>query len=223
MKKLLVTLLISLCFISGCSIIKVSDKSITDIFDTILFVDNDLSNTYMEGYSLYLPKGIKVVDKSDYNLIIKSNNNYYYVYVDTVAYYYKVENAFVEKNNHFFSKKINNKDKIGYVDISTNGDYYYIVIMYNYTKIETIVKKEEFNNSIVDMSSILSSIKYNDRVIEGRVGNDKSTMQEERFNIFDSNIENDNFLKYEDEYGTYKEKIDTNIDNDIIDVDETIE
>lgn len=223
MKKLLVTLLISLCFMSGCSILKVSDQSITDIFDTILYVDNDLSNTHMEGYSLYLPKGLKVVDKTDYNLIVKSNNNYYYVYVDTVAYFYKVENTFVEKNNNYFSRKINNKDKIGYVDIATSGDYYYIVIMYNYTKIETIVKKEDFNNSIVDMCSILSSIKYNDQVIEGYVGNDKSTMQEERFNIFDSNIENDNFLKYENEYGTYKEKIDTNMDNDIIDVDETIE
>lgn len=223
MKKLLVTLLISLCFMSGCSVLKVSDQSITDIFDTILYVDNDLSNTHMEGYSLYLPKGLKVVDKTDYNLIVKSNNNYYYVYVDTVAYFYKVENTFVEKNNNYFSRKINNKEKIGYVDIATSGDYYYIAIMYNYTKIETIVKKEDFNNSIVDICSILSSIKYNDQVIEGYVGNDKSTMQEERFNIFDSNIENDNFLKYENEYGTYKEKIDTNMDNDIIDVDETIE
>ena len=223
MKKLLVIFLISLCFISGCSVIKVSDQSITDIFNTILYVDNNLSNTYMEGYSLYLPKGVKVVDKKDYNLKIKDNDKYYYVYVDTVAYYYKVENAFVENNSHFFSKKIDRDGKIGYIDITINGDYYYVVIMYNYTKIESFVKKEDFNSSITNMCSILSSIKYNDRVIEGYVGNNKATTQEERFNIFDSNIENDNFLKYESEYGIYKESIDNNIDNDIIDVDETIE
>ena len=223
MKKLLVIFLISLCFISGCSVIKVSDQSITDIFNTILYVDNNLSNTYMEGYSLYLPKGVKVVDKSDYNLKIKDNDKYYYVYVDTVAYYYKVENSFIEKGGHFYSKKIDKDGKIGYVDITVNGDYYFIVIMYNYTKIETFVKKEDFNSAITNMCSILSSLKYNDRVIEGYVGNDKSTTQEERFNIFDSNIENDNFLKYESEYGTYKESIDNNVDNDIIDVDETIE
>ncbi len=73
------------------------------------------------------------------------------------------------------------------------------------------------------MCAILSSVKYNDRVVESHVGNNKATTQEERFNIFDTNIENDNFLKYESEYGTYKEKIDIGIDNDVIDVDETIE
>ncbi len=223
MKKLLVTLLISLCFISGCSIVKVSDDSIGDLFNTILYVDNSLSNTYMEGYSLYLPKGVKIVDKSDYNLKIKDNKNFYYLYVDTVAYYYKVENSFVEKTNHFFSQKMNNGEKIGFVDITQDGDYYFVVIMYNYTKIEAYIKKEDFSSSLMNMCSILSSVKYNDKVIEGHVGNDKMTMQEERFNIFDSNIENDNFLKYESEYGTYKDPIDVNKDNDVIDVDETIE
>ncbi len=95
--------------------------------------------------------------------------------------------------------------------------------MYNYTKIETYVKKEDFNSSLMNMSSILASIKYNDKVIEGYVGNKKTTTKEERFDIFDSNIEKDNFLKYESEYGTYKEKIDVNIEDDVIDVDETIE
>lgn len=223
MKKLLFVFLVSLCFITGCSIIKVSGKSVNDIFDTILYVDNNLGNTYMEGYSFYLPKGVKIIDKSDYNLKIKDNKNFYYLYIDTVAYYYKVENSFVPKDNHFLSKKIDKEEKIGYVDIVSNGDYYFIVIMYNYAKIETYVKKENFESSITNMCSILSSIKYNDKIIEGHVGNEKMTTQEERFNIFDSNIENDNFLKYESEYGTYKEKIDTNIDNDIIDVDETIE
>jgi len=223
LKKLLITLLISLFFISGCAITKVSNKSISEIFETILYVDNNLSNTYMEGYSLYLPKGTKVIDKKDYNLKIKDNKNYYYLYVDTIAYYYKTKNSYKENSNHFFSKKIDYNGKIGYVDIVNKDDYYFIVLMYNYTKIETYVKKEDFNSSLMNMSSILSSIKYNDSVIEGYVGNEKMTIQEERFNIFDSNIENDNFLKYESEYGTYKEKIDVNVDNDIIDVDETIE
>ena len=223
MKKLLSIFLISLCFISGCTVSRISDESINGIFDTILYVDNNLSNTYMEGYSLYLPKGVKLVDKSDYNLKIKDNKYYYYLYVDTVAYYYKVENSFNEKNNNFFSQKINHNGKIGYVDITANSDYYFVVIMYNYTKIEAYVKKEDLGNSVIIMSSILSSVKYNDKVIEDRVGSDKMTMQEERFNIFDSNIENDNFLKYEAEYGTYKEVIDVNKDNDVIDVDETIE
>ncbi len=223
MKKLLVIFLVSLCFITGCSVQKISRDSIDDTFRTILYVDNNLSNTYMEGYSLYLPKGVTIIDKADYNLKIKDNKNYYYLYVDTVAYFYKVENSFQEKTNNFYSKKINNNGKIGFIDITSKDDYYFIVVMYNYTKIEAYVKKEDFSSSLVNMCSILSSVKYNDKVIEGHVGNEKMTVQEERFNIFDSNIENDNFLKYESEYGTYKETIDVNKDNDIIDVDETIE
>ena len=193
MKKLLIALLLSLCFISGCTIVKVSDKSVSDIFETILYVDNKLSNTFMEGYSLYLPKGTKVIDKKDYNLKIKDNKNYYYLYIDTIAYYYKVENSFKENDSHYFSKKINYNGKIGYVDIVNNGENYFIVLMYNYTKIEAYVEKEDFNSSLMNMCSILSSIKYNDKVIEGYVGNEKMTTQEERFNIFDSNIENDIF------------------------------
>jgi hypothetical protein len=61
------------------------------------------------------------------------------------------------------------------------------------------------------MCSILSSVKYNDNVIAGHISNNKTVLQEERFNIFDSNIENDNFLKYESEYGTYKEKVDIEV------------
>ena len=223
MRKLWITLLVSLCFISGCSIIKVSENSVDDVFNTILYVDNNLSNTYMEGYELYLPQGVKVIDKSDYNLKIKDNKNYYYLYIDTIAYHYKVDNAFNENYNHFYSKRIAYNGKIGYVDIVDKGDHYFVVLMYNYAKIESYVNKSDFHSVIMNMCSILSSVKYNDSIINGYVGSNKTVLQEERFDIFDSNMENDNFLKYESEYGTYKEKIDINKDNDIVDVDETIE
>ena len=223
MKKIVITLLASLCFISGCSIIKVKNGSFDDIFSTILYVDNDLSNTYMEGYSFYLPQGVKIIDKSDYNLKIKDNKNCYYLYIDTIAYHYKVSNTFTENYNHLYSKKISYNGKIGYVDIVSKDDYYFVAIMYNYAKIEAFIRKSDMDSVMMNMCQILSSIKYNDSVINGYVGTNKTVMQEERFNIFDSNIENDKFLKYEKEYGTYKEKIDVNDNNDVIDVDETIE
>ena len=49
--------------ISGCTVKKVSDESVSDIFDTIRYVDNNLSNTYMDGYSLYIPKVVKIMIK----------------------------------------------------------------------------------------------------------------------------------------------------------------
>ena len=223
MKKIWITLLISLCFISGCSIVKVSTNSLSDIIRTILYVDNKLSNTYMEGYELYLPQGVKVIDKAEYNLKIKDDKSYYYLYIDTIAYHYKVDNSFVENANHFYSQKLLNNGKIGYVDIISRGDYYYIALMYNYAKIESYVKKSDFNSVMMNMCSILSSIKYNDSVISGYIGNNKTMTKEERFDIFDSTVDDDKFLKYESEYGTYKDTIDVNVDNDVINVDETIE
>ena len=107
--------------------------------------------------------------------------------------------------------------------IVKKDDDYAVVIMYNYSKIETIIDKNTFNSSIRTIASILSSIKYNDSVIGDNIGNDRKVFKEEHFDLFDSNIENENFLKYEEEYGTYKGQIDVNKDNDIIDVDETIE
>ncbi len=223
MKKLLIALLISMFLISGCTMIKVSDESVSDILETILYVDNNLSNTFMDGYRLYLPKGVKVEDKKDYNLKIKDNDSNYYLYVDTIAYYYKTENSFVENTNDFYSKKSKHDDKDGYIDIVDNGDYYFVVLMYNYSKIETYVSKSDFSNSFMNMCYILSTIKYNDSAIAQYVGNDRQIFQEEKFNIFNSEAENDNFLKYEEEYGTYNQTIDINKDNDIIDVEDIVE
>lgn len=223
MKKLIITLLTSITLITGCSVIKVSDNSVGEFLNTILFVDNDLSNTYMNGYELYLPQGVKIVDKKDYNLKIKDENSYYYLYVDTIAYYYKTDNLYEENNDHFYSKKFISNNKKGYIDIVDNGDYYFVVLMYNYSKIESYVLKDNFNASFINMCYILSTIRYNDNIISKHIGNNQTIFQEEKFNIFDSGAENDNFLKYEEEYGTYKETIDINKDNDIIDVNEMVE
>lgn len=222
MKKILITLLFSMLFISGCSIIKVSNDSVNDIFETVLFVDNKLSNTYMNGYKFYLPQGVKIVDKADYNIKIKDSDVYYYLYIDTIAYHYKTNSTYEINNNHFYSKKINNKNIEGYVDIEEVNNKYFIVLMYNYAKIEAYVNKNDFDKVFTNMCYILSTIEFNDEVINGYIGEKGSVSKEEDFDIFSSKKENDNFLTYEKEYGTYKDKIPNNYGEDINDI-ETIE
>ena len=222
MKKILITLLFSVLFISGCSIIKVSNDSVNDIFETVLFVDNKLSNTYMNGYKFYLPQGVKIVDKADYNIKIKDSDVYYYLYIDTIAYHYKTNSTYEINNNHFYSKKINNKNIEGYVDIEEVNNKYFIVLMYNYAKIEAYVNKNDFDKVFTNMCYILSTIEFNDEVINGYIGEKGSVSKEEDFDIFSSKKENDNFLTYEKEYGTYKDKIPNNYGEDINDI-ETIE
>jgi len=208
---------------TGCSVTKVENSSVSDILDTILYKDNNLSNTFMNGYEFYLPKGLQIVDKKDYNLVIKDNVEYYYLYVDTVLYYYQKENEFVENSSHFYSKKFTHNGKIGYIDIVQKEDDFYIALMYNYSKIEAYVMKDNFSDAIMDMSYILSTVKYNDSVISKNISRDRILSQEEKFNLFETETENDNFLKYEEEYGTYKDNIVVNKDNDVIDVEEIVE
>lgn len=213
MKRLSVLLLVMILFITGCEI--VNYDSVKSIVDTVLYEESRLTNTNFEGYSIYLPQGTKVVDKNDYNLKIKDSNNYYYLYVDTIAYYYKTKSEFDINKSHFFTTELNNGNLFGYVDISEYNDYYFVVIMYNYAKIESFIPKDDFNAVFANMCSILSSVKFNDKVIDTYIDNDKIISQAEEFNIFSSKNESDNFLKYEQEYDVYdNEDEDNNIMND---------
>ena len=224
MKKIFISLLALMILMTGCSVAKVENSSVSDILDTILYKDNNLSNTFMNGYSFYLPKGLQIVDKKDYNLEIKDHDNYYYLYVDTVLYFYKKDNQFVEDSSHFYSKKFTHDGKIGYIDvIEKENDYYYVALMYNYSKIEAYISKDNFSNAIMNMSYILSTVKYNDTVISQNITHESILSKEEKFNLFETEVENNNFLKYEEEYGTYKEQIVVGKDTDIIDVEEIVE
>jgi len=213
MRRLSVLLLVVVLFITGCEV--VNYDSVNTIIDTVLYEKSKLQNINFEGYSFYLPQGTKVVDKHDYNLKIKDNDNYYYLYVDTIAYYYKTKNEFEIDRNHFYTSELNNGNQFGYVDVSEHNDYYFVVIMYNYAKIESFVSKDDFNIVFANMCSILSSVKFNDKVIDTYIDNNKIISQAEEFNIFSSKNEDDNFLKYEQEYDVYdNEKDNDNVIND---------
>ncbi len=222
MKRLLITLLIvSLLFITGCS--DVSKESTDGILNKLLYLDSNLNNTYMEGFSVYLPHGTKLIDKNDFNLTIGNDNNVYYLYLDVISYHYKTTKSYNIDVNHVLSKNISYNGKVGFIDIQEIDDKYYIVLEYNYAKMESFIKKEDLNDSLIVMSSIISSIKYNDVIIDDFVGETNSKFQEEKFNIFKSDKNDDNFLKYEDEFGTYKEDIVISNNDDIIDIDEIVE
>ena len=223
MKKKLWVFVFSILLISGCSINKIVDNRIPTTLNTILYSKNNLQNVFMNGYSFYLPKGLKIIDKSDYNLKINDKKNNYYLYIDTIAYYYHMPNTYEKKNDRYFSEIINNDGKIGYVDIVEYQNKYFVVLMYNYAKIESYVNKDDFPEAFINMCNILSTVKYNSVIINDYVGKKGTTFQEEKFNIFDSEEEIDNFLMYEEEYGTYKEKIDVKKDNDIIDIEDIVD
>lgn len=218
MRQLMIYLLITICLITGCSIHVINYDSVNSIIDTVLYKETKLTNANFEGYSFYLPQGTTIVDKNEYNLKIKDNYNYYYLYVDTIAYHYKTKNLIDIDNSHFYTDTLSNGDLFGYVDIKEVNDKYFVVIMYNYAKIESYVSKDKFNDVFANMCNILSSIKFNDKIIAAYVDSSEFISREESFDIFSSKNENDNFLTYEQEYGIYD-----NDSNNKVDDEDTIE
>ena len=206
MKKRIIFLLITIVLLTGCTIKKANYSSVRSIIDNVLYKDKKVTNKNYEGYNVYIPQGLRVVGKNDNNIKIRDNKrNYYYLYVDTIAYHYKTNNTVNLDDLDYYVLELSNEKKLGYIDIKEKKGKYFIVIMYNYSKIEVFVEKEDLNNALVNACNILSSVKYNDVIIDTYVKSKKNITQEETFDIFSSKKENDSFLTYEKEYGTYKE------------------
>ena len=212
MKKVLLILLF-LFIITGCTSIQKMD--LDRVIDKSANSKLSLTNEYRSGYKYYLPKGLKVVDQTDYNERLKSGNSVYYLYVDVVSYYNKVIEKFESKDNVYYSKAINYKDKFGYLEIkSVNAKQYLIEIMYNYAKIEVIVREDDIHVAVANAMIVLSSIQYNDTILETLVGGDNASFSELEYNIFKTT--NDSIYLEVVNQDVYEEKDDEIHDADLV-------
>ena len=119
-----------------------------------------------------------------------------YFYVDVISYYNKVVKKYEVNKNAYYSKEINNDDKFGYIEINRyDNDYFLLEIMYNYAKIEVIIDEKRINEVIGNAMIILSSIKYNDEVINNLMGDNVLDYKEIDFDIFKTNKEDNNILE----------------------------
>ena len=180
-------------------------------------VEDSVTNVIFDGYKYYLPRGIKIIDKKDYNSKLLSSGNYYYLYVDVISYYHKAELNYSSDDNLYFSKRISYQGKEGYVEITeSEDDNYFLKIVYNYAKIEAYVNSSFLNNAIYDSIRILSSVTYNDKVLSTIIGDNVLDYQEEEFSLFDSKREDGTFLDYIEEYDVYDDSNQIK-DEDILD------
>lgn len=197
MKKLI--LIICLLFISGCSVVRIDTTSIDNIISVVLSKNNKLYNQIGKGYKYYVPRGVSYMDTNDYNDVLYSNGQYYYLYIDIISYYHAVTRDYNVNENAYYSKAININDKFGYLEINKqeNGRYF-IEFMYNYSKIEALCDYEDINNIILNSSYILSTIKFNENVIKVML-DDEFLDIEEKYDIFTSKQDTNDFLKLEEE------------------------
>lgn len=216
MKKI-IFIFISILLLAGCTTVDFKNSKVDETIKTIIEKDVDLYNNIFDGYKFYIPRGMKILNKTNNNIKIISNKDTYYLYVDLVSYYYNVKKTFEPSTTNYLSKELRFNDELGYIDITEINNKYFIEFMYNYAKIEAYVDKDNLNQSVMNMAYILSSIQYNRKVIETLIGENSLDYKEEKYDIFKSERENSTFVEYAEKYYNYDDKKDK--DQDILDFD----
>ncbi len=213
MKKIVVLLFITIFMVTGCSVKSFKEDDIDYNIDLVLSEETELHNVRYDGYKYYLPKGISFVRREDYNALLKdSRENYYYMYVDTISYFHKIENDYKINNNSYVSQKLSYNKKDGYIQIDEypDEDMYFIQYVFNYVKMESFVSKEDLVNSIINMSYILRSVKFNDSVLNSLIGENILDYKEEDFTLFKADSTKESYMEVakrneSEEYSKYIE------------------
>ena len=198
MKRILV-LVLTLVLLTGCVVIQDVDLD-TIINETMGTKYTNLYNHVGRGYKYYLPQTLKSKTTDNLNEIIRSKNCDYYLYVDLISYHNKVEFDRKENNTYYFSKIIEKDGKKGIINIIANADDKFLVrVEFNYAFIEVITDKENLNQSLANAIIIVTSMQYQDNVIEKLLEEGSLSSIEETVNIFDAK-EDVNALVVDDTY-----------------------
>ena len=208
MKKLFL-LILTILFLSGCSIQKIDTNDYISLMNKILSYNVKYKNKVNNGYDYYLPKGVVRIESNKYNDILRRDSTKYYLYVDVVSYFYKSDITYKQKSDLYYSGEIKNGDNKGYLQIEEIHDKknkLYVQMSYNYAKIETYVDKKNLSQAISDLSYILSSISFNDVVLAKEYSSDNPGSKEETYKLFEDKEKNGNFLEYIKEYDKYDEE-----------------
>lgn len=196
MKKIFIFLLI---FVTGCSVVRIDTDSIDNIVSVVLSKNNTLYNQIGNGYKYYIPRGVSHIDTNELNETLYFNGNYYYLYVDIVSFLYQTEIDYDENDTSYYSKKINNDNGSGYLEINEIDNKYYVEFVYNYAKIETIVNKDDLKDAILNASYILSTIKYNSNTIKLMLNDDYFTNKTGKYDEYSSKEESNKFQLFVEE------------------------
>ena len=162
--------------------------------------NNKIYNHHGKGYKYYLPKYMSVSNTSDYNEKINGNDNTYYLYVDIISYYNKKELLFNKECQEDY--KFSGISE-GYLCINSVNNKYLVEIVYNYAKIEVKVDDYNINEAINNGIVILSTIKYDDDLIENLIKKNKVGNNEETLDIFGNKSKKQDFIEVIEEYDNY--------------------
>lgn len=201
MKRLAILIgIILISIATGCTAVRIDTNNLDTIVSVVLSKENTLYNRIGKGYKYYIPRGVSYIDTSELNDKLYSNGNYYYLYIDVVNYFYKNKTDYKVNEDSYYSRKIDG-DKDGYIEINKVNGKYLINFVYNYAKIEAMVEEKDINEVVLNASYILSTVKFNNNIIELMLNEEYFTNKEEQYTEFskgsnDEETENKNFLQY---------------------------
>ena len=217
MKKI-VFLIIIIFFLTSCT--KINNNYLNLVNNILTNQKMQYKTNTFQGYSFYLPIGVQIISKNNNNLVLKQGNNTLYLYIDLISYYNKVKKDYIKDEKAYFSTSLKNGDYFGYLEINLwKNDKYLVEIMYNYAKIEVIVvivESKELKNVLSYATAILSSITYNDTIIENMIGEDILDYNELELNIFETIDSNNNGSIQYDENSSFNTEQNTIPDLDLI-------
>lgn len=199
MKRKIILIGVIALLLTGCTVVRIDTTSIDNIVKVVTSKEGSLYNHVGRGYKYYVPRGVTYIDSSGSNDKLYSNGVYYYLYLDEVSYYYKKAVDYKEDSSKFYSRKIKNNKKVGYLEIEKKDNLYLVEFVYNYAKIEALVPEKELNNTVLNSSYILSTIKYNSNIIKLSLEEDFLKNKEEKYNVYtQKNKDESSFLRYEE-------------------------
>ena len=134
-----------------------------------------------------------------------------------VSYHNRIIEKYEENKTSYVSMQIDHEDKFGYLEINKMKDGKYLVeIMYNYAKIEVIVNDEDINVVVSNALSVLTSISFNDKVLNTLLNEEISQFKEYEFNIFETSATTESAYLESIENDDYEEEKDEVHDSDLI-------
>lgn len=213
MKKILISLL-TLVFLSGC--VNINKLDLDKVIDVSLDNKHKLVNQNNRGFKYYLPQEVSIEKYDSYNVVLKNKNYNYYLFVDLTSYYYKKAKDIKVDENLYLSKEFNVADNKGIVNIyksTKKEDVYLIKAYYNYSEISAFIKGNNLNDSLNNMLTILSSVKYNDKVIKNIVEESTIDSKEEPVNVFKVEGNENDILDIDEEYIDDEDNVDRDVIN----------
>lgn len=205
MKKILISILILLA-LTGCSK-KQNNTNYIAYVNPVLTNQNNFVNKTSRGYKYYLPKGVSLIKDVDFNQKFKCYDTYIYLNADILSYYHKIEPLISNNEPNMYYRTFEKNNKIGYIKIKNENDKFYVEILYNYAKIELYTKESNLKNIITYATIIITSIQYNDEIIESIVNENYFSSMETEYKIIKPTENGETFEQYQEEYSSYQEDI----------------